>query len=208
MSRIIASAAIRGAHDWVSRTETRLAEVKESVGADHAVEFPNTAYFLPVVYGLTGEKVEKLSDMDRVLGYARDLLPEVPSEKLWLPYLGTTLDAGIATLLSVECLEAIRYVEGPPPESGIWLGAADDVIMRARGVEFVDGSAPGFAAVVGAAPDNATAVSLAREMQEKGLYVGLDQLLPSGNGVEVAVGAEVAAEGEVEVEGGRNRLGP
>ena len=43
--------------------------------------------------------------------------------------------------------------------------------MRARGVEFVDGSAPGFAAVVGAAPDNATAVKLARELQEKMLYV-------------------------------------
>ncbi len=55
--------------------------------------------------------------------------------------------------------------------NGIWLGAADDVIMRARGVEFVDGSAPGFAAVVGAAPDNETAVKLAREMQEKILYV-------------------------------------
>ncbi|MBI5231107.1 MAG: CO dehydrogenase/CO-methylating acetyl-CoA synthase complex subunit beta [Coriobacteriales bacterium] len=170
MSRIIASAAIRGAHTWVERAEKKLAELKESVGADHAVEFPNTAYYLPVIYGLTGEKVEKLSDMDKVLSYARDLLPEVPSEKLWLPYLGPTLDSGVATLFAEECLEAMKYIDGSPVD-GIWLGAADDVIMRARGVEFVDGSAPGFAAVVGAAPDNATAVKLAREMQEKMLYV-------------------------------------
>jgi hypothetical protein len=32
----------------------------------------------------------------------------------------------------------------------IWVGPADDTILRKRGVEFVDGSAPGFAAIVGA----------------------------------------------------------
>ncbi len=172
MSKIIASAAIRGAHSIVDKAAARLAELKEGHGADTAVEFPNTGYYLPVIYGLTGQKVEKLSDMDETLATARDLLPELPAEKLWLPYLGDTLDAGIATLLAEECIEAMRYVEGdPPPVTDLWLGAADDVIMRARGVEFVDGSAPGFAAVVGAAPDNETAVRLAREMQEKMLYV-------------------------------------
>ena len=54
---------------------------------------------------------------------------------------------------------------------GIWLGAANDVIMRERGIEFVDGTAPGFAAVTGAAPTNQIAVKIARELQEKNLYV-------------------------------------
>lgn len=171
MSKIIASAAIRGAHSIVGKAEHRLAQAKEAHGANAPVEFPNTGYYLPVIYGLTGEKVERLSDMDKVLGMARDLLPEAPSDKLWLPYLGPTLDAGIATLIAEECIEALRYVGGSSAAEGIWLGAADDVIMRARGVEFVDGTAPGFAAVVGAAPDTETAVRLAREMQEKMLYV-------------------------------------
>ena len=43
--------------------------------------------------------------------------------------------------------------------------------MRERGIEFVDGTAPGFAAIVGAAPDSASAVKIARELQEKNLYV-------------------------------------
>ena len=172
MSKIIASAAIRGAHSIFAKTEAKLARAKESYGAEHAIELPNTGYYLPVIYGLIGEKVEKLSDMDRVLAYAKDLLPEAPSEHLWLPYLGPTLDSGIATLLAEECHEALNYLDNdPPPVTELWLGAADDVIMRARGVEFVDGSAPGFAAVVGAAPDAETAVRLAREMQEKMLYV-------------------------------------
>jgi acetyl-CoA synthase len=42
--------------------------------------------------------------------------------------------------------------EDPDIEAGkIWVGPADDTILRKRGVEFVDGSAPGFAAIVGAA---------------------------------------------------------
>ncbi len=191
MSKIIASAAIRGAHSIFARTEAKLARAKESFGADHAIELPNTGYYLPVIYGLTGEKVEKLSDMDRVLDYSRDLLPEVPTEKLWLPYLGTTLDAGIATLLAEECHEALNYLDNDPsPVTDLWLGAADDVIMRAKGVEFVDGSAPGFAAVVGAAPDNATAVRLAREMQEKMLYVFM-----AGHDNGVSFGEQLDAEG-------------
>ncbi|MDZ4063597.1 MAG: CO dehydrogenase/CO-methylating acetyl-CoA synthase complex subunit beta, partial [Coriobacteriia bacterium] len=131
MSKIIASAAIRGAHSIVGKAEQALAEAMEAHGATTAVEFPNTGYYLPVIYGLTGEKVERLSDMDKVLDMARDLLPEAPTEKVWLPYLGPALDAGIATLLAEECVEALRYVGGASAIEDIWLGAADDVIMRA-----------------------------------------------------------------------------
>jgi len=53
----------------------------------------------------------------------------------------------------------------------IWLGAADDIILRERGIQFVDGTAPGFAAIVGAAPDVKTAVNIARKLQERYLYV-------------------------------------
>ena len=101
----------------------------------------------------------------------RDGLPPVPAEEIWLPYLGDTLDAGMATLFAFEIIEACKYLIGPNPVNGIWLGAANDVIIRERGIEFVDGSAPGFAAVVGAAPDKETAVKIARELQEKNLYV-------------------------------------
>jgi len=99
-----------------------------------------------------------------------------------LPYLGGLLDAGMAALFAEEIVEAIRYVEDPDfyqpemedpdVENGkIWLGAADDAIMRKRGVEFVDGTAPGFAAIVGSAPDSATAKKMAEEYQLKTIYV-------------------------------------
>jgi acetyl-CoA synthase len=87
----------------------------------------------------------------------------------------------MAAILAEEIVEAIRYVEDPDfytteedPDTGagqLWVGAAHDVIMRKRGIEFVDGSAPGFAAIVGAAPDPETAKYIAEEYQKKNLYV-------------------------------------
>lgn len=173
MSKIIAASAIRGAHKLVDQAEQKWKEAMDLKGPGEPVEFPNTAYYLPVIYGLTGMKVEKVGDIEPVLKLCRELLPAEPAERLWTPYLGTTLDAGMAALFAEEIYEALKYVIGPSPVEGIWLGAADDSIIRERGIEFVDGRAPGFAAVVGAAPDNETAVQLAREMQQKNLYIFL-----------------------------------
>ena len=171
MSKAICTDAILGAHEAVSRARSMLGEALKARGAAHPVGFPSTAYFLPVIYSFTGRKVSTLGDLEGVLDQCEKLLPDPPSKELWLPYLGATLDAGAATLFAFECIEACKTVIGPDPVGGIWLGAANDVIMRERGVEFVDGTAPGFAAVVGAAPDAKIAVRIARELQEKNLYV-------------------------------------
>ncbi len=171
MSKIIAAGAIKGAYKIVERAKKSLKDCIEKHGQDQKVEFPNTGYFLPVIYSMTGIKVEKLSDAEKVLDEAKKLLPPIPSAKVWIPYLGGALDAGIATLWAEEIIEAIKYIDGPLPNNGIWLGAATDVILRERGIEFVDGTAPGFAACVGACKDSRTAVKIARELQEKSIYV-------------------------------------
>ena len=85
----------------------------------------------------------------------------------------------MATLFAEEIIEAIRYLETPnfytktedATDENIWLGAADDIILRKRGVEFVDGTAPGFAAILGAAPTKEIAAKIAQELQQKNLYV-------------------------------------
>ena len=179
MSKIIASAAIRGAHKIVGQAEEKWREAMDKWGANEPVGFPNTAYYLPVIYGILGSKVEKLGDMEQVLKKCQLILPAPVREKHALPYLGPTLDAGMATLFAEELIEAIRYLETPdfyisqeePTDDHIWLGAADDIILRKRGIEFVDGTAPGFAAVLGAAPTKEIAVNIARELQQKNLYV-------------------------------------
>ncbi len=171
MSKIIATSAIDGAIAWVAQAEAKLSEAIKEKGVECAVAFPSTAYYLPIIHSLTGRKVQNLADLRDVMLEAKKLLPARPTAKNWLPYLGNTLDAGIAALFACEVIEACKYLIGPNPVDGIWLGAANDVILRERGVEFVDGSAPGFAAITGAAPTNAIAVKIARELQEKNLYV-------------------------------------
>jgi acetyl-CoA synthase len=171
MSRIIASAAIKGAHAMAREAKALFDQAVRERGRDCPVGFPNTGYYVPIIYSMTGIQVETLGDFDPVFAQIDDLLPPPVSEDVWIPYLGPTLDAGMATLFAEEIIEACRYIVGPNPVRGIWLGAADDVIMRERGIQFVDGTAPGFAAVVGAAPDVDTAVRIARKLQEKSLYV-------------------------------------
>ena len=179
MSRLIATRAIRGAHKLVARAERELTAVLAEKGPDTRVEFPNTGYFLPISHGILGLRIETLGGLRELLAEAKKLLPPVPSDNLWLPYLGNTLDAGMATLFADEIIEAIKYTHNPlpylpetsPRDGHLWLGAANDVIMRERGIEFVDNTAPGFAACVGYCPTNEIAVRIARELQEKNLYV-------------------------------------
>jgi acetyl-CoA synthase len=171
MSKIIASAAIRGAHKIAKQAEDNLQRAIEAKGRDCPVAFPNTGYYIPIIYSMTGQAVEKLSDFEDVMVRIKELLPPLVDDDLWLPYLGPALDAGMATLFAEEIIEACKYLIGPNPVDDLWLGAADDVILRERGIQFVDGTAPGFAAVVGAAPDVKTAVDIALKLQQRCLYV-------------------------------------
>jgi len=183
MSRLIAFAAIQGGYKVVSQAEGALQKALATYNADTKVGFPNTGYFLPVIYSLFGIKVETLEDLQEPLDIARGLLPPHIKNKTWLPFLGPLLDAGMAGIISYEIIEALRYLnepdfylhaEDPDIENGkIWTGAADDTIFRKRGVEFVDGSAPGFAAIVGSAPDAETAKMIIEDYQQRGLYMFL-----------------------------------
>ncbi len=182
MSRLVAFAAIQGAYNIVARAEGKFKAAMDQFGPNEPIGFPNTAYYLPIIYSILGIKIEKLGDAEPVMKRCRQLLPPHLKGPILTPYLGETLDAGMAAILAEEVVEAIRYledpdfyqpeVEDPDVENGkIWLGAADDTIMRKRGVEFVDGSAPGFAAIVGAAPNAEIAKMIAEEYQKKNLYV-------------------------------------
>ncbi len=182
MSKMVAFAVVQGAYNIVSKAEGKYQEALEKYGGAQKLEFPNTAYYLPVIYSLTGIKVTDLDSAKQVMDFSRALLPPHIKNDCNLPYLGPILDAGMGAIFAEEIVEAIRYVEDPDfyqPEvedpdvdnGKIWLGAADDAIMRKRGVEFVDGTAPGFAAIVGAAPNSAIAKQIAEEYQLKSIYV-------------------------------------
>jgi len=170
MSRIIARAAIRGAHFYVGQAEKELNEAIEAYGPQKKIGFPNTAYYLPLILALTGIEVKTLADAQRALEVAKSFLPPIPEDRLWLPYLGPALDAGVAALIAQEIIEALKYLRGEEPK-GIWLGFTDDTILRTQGIKLVDGRMPGFAACVGALPTVEEAVELARALQERNILV-------------------------------------
>lgn len=176
MSKFIATSAIRGARNIIEQAEQEWKKAMAEMGPEKPVAFPNTTYYLPVIYGLTGVKVEKMKDLEAPLKLAKGLLPLVPREHVWLPYLGETLDAGMATLFAEEIVEGIRFARGLQPEvkDGFrFNGPINDVQMRAWGIQMVDGRMPGFAAIVGAAKSNEVAVKIVRELQSKGQLVFL-----------------------------------
>lgn len=178
MSKIIASAAIRGARKIVSDTEAMLEKTIAEKGENVPFEFPDTAYYLPMVYALTGFPVKTLSDMRVALGMAKEMLHAEPEEHLWRPYLGEALDSGMATLFAEEILMALRYLNGlepaVDPDTGFtYNGFITDTIQRNLGIQLVDGTMPGFAAIVGSAPDEDTALRIVRELQEKNILIFL-----------------------------------
>lgn len=178
MSKLIASAAIKGSHALVKRAEEMLEKTVAEKGESYAFEFPDTAFFLPMIYAMTGFAVKTLADMRVSLGKAKELLHPEPEEHIWKPYLGEALDSGMASLFAEEIIMALRYINNlepvTDPETGyVYNGFITDTIQRNLGIQLVDGTMPGFAAVIGAAPDDDTAVKIIRELQEKNILTFL-----------------------------------
>ncbi len=203
MSRYIATRAIRGANLITQEAEALLNKALQEKGPETPVAFPNTAYYLPTILGMTGREITKLGELPPVLEHAKDLLHPVPSAHCWTPYLGETLDSGMATLLSAEIIEAIRFVYGEEPGTltgfhagggsftspdmasgpstaaqggngaGRLNGPIDDIQLRAWGIQLVDGRMPGFAAIVGCAKSNEVAVKIVRELQKRNILIFL-----------------------------------
>jgi len=186
MSKIVATAAIRGAHEIFKQASVFLEKAIKEKGPTQKIEFPETAFYLPMANALLGTKVETLKDALLILEHAKSLLPALPSEKIWLPYLGDALNAGMSTLFLEEIIVALRYLYGEEPQKDC-NGFFTDTIMRSLGIQLVDGRMPGFAAILGAALDNKTAVDIVRELQQRNIltFVGssvngrsiIDQLL-------------------------------
>ena len=73
MSRAICRDAILGAKDTVAAARAKLSEAMQAKGAEHPVQFPDTNYYLPVIYALRGDKIEKLADLQAVLDYCSQI---------------------------------------------------------------------------------------------------------------------------------------
>ncbi len=182
MSKIGSICGYSGRLQYRSKAEGTIKRAMESYRRHAETGIPQHRLLSADHLFLLGIKVEKLDDALKVMDICKKLLAAARQGKTsycltwdpcWTPVWPPCSPK--------KSCEAIRYVEDPDfyyvseetdPENGkIWLGAAEDTVFRKRGVEFVDGTAPGFAAIVGAAPTPEIAKEIAEEYQKKNLYV-------------------------------------
>ncbi|MFA5858033.1 MAG: acetyl-CoA decarbonylase/synthase complex subunit alpha/beta [Elusimicrobiota bacterium] len=170
MSKVIIDLSIAGGKAAVGLAEQELTRAIESKGEAQKVEFPDTAFYFPVSYALFGLEVKTLGDAKKAVALAKGKIEGIPITD---PGLGDALSAGTATLISAEVIAGLRYLYGTEPQNGCE-GFFSDTILRTLGIQLVDGRLPGFAAILGAAPDNKAAVALVRDYQQHNvlMFVG------------------------------------
>src|SRR3990170_505996 len=157
MSKIIASAVFRASNKIVGEAEQFLNKAIAEKGQDFGFEFPDTGYNLPMYFSMTGIAIKTLGEMRQSVALAKTHLHSEPDESIYKPYLGEALDAGMATLYAEEVLMALRYIYKMEPYYDkemdfTYNGFITDTILRDLGFQLVDGSMPGFAAIIGAKP--------------------------------------------------------
>ncbi|NLO49426.1 MAG: CO dehydrogenase/CO-methylating acetyl-CoA synthase complex subunit beta [Clostridiales bacterium] len=169
-----------GANAVAGLTENAVNAAIEKHGTDKKVAFPDTAYCLPTIYAATGVKVRTLGDLPACVGVQKSLISNKED-------LGEALNAGLATAVGAEILEALKYAENENPyENETGIGFVSDPIIRSLGVPLVTGDIPGVAVILGKADKPDTAVSVIRDYQSKGLLTFL-----VGDVIEQAAAADV-----------------
>jgi acetyl-CoA synthase len=156
-----------GANAVAGLTEGAVDNAVIKCGADAPLAFPDTAYFLPTIYAATGVKVKTVGDLTACVGVLKSLITNKDD-------LGDALNAGLATAVGAEILEALKYLPGGNPyenEGGI--GFVPDKVIRSLGVPLVTGDIPGVAVVLGEAADAKNVAEIIKDYQTKGLLTFL-----------------------------------
>jgi len=147
----------------VTTAKKVLADAIAQKGKTASLGFEGTAFFLPLSHALLGAEVKTLGDAQAVLTEAEKLAKgEKAGNGLSVPYLDGMLQQGLATLFAEEVLAALTH----KPVDG-YLGFVPDTVLRALGVQLVDGRIAGIAVIVGRAPDGKAAVKIVRELQAR-----------------------------------------
>ncbi|HEK4748784.1 TPA: CO dehydrogenase/CO-methylating acetyl-CoA synthase complex subunit beta [Clostridioides difficile] len=167
-----------GSEQALGAAQAMLAEAIEKNGKEHKVAFPDTAYSLPCIYAATGQKMNTLGDLEGALEVVKSLINRTH-------LLEHAFNAGLATALAAEVIEALKYSTMDAPYSEPCAGHITDPIIRSLGVPLVTGDIPGVAVVLGECPDAESAAKVIKDYQSKGLLTFLvgkviDQAIEAG----------------------------
>lgn len=90
-----------GANAVTGITESALNSVIAKFGREQEISFPDTQWFFPIVYAVTGIKVKTLGDLLTAVGEAKVLLSKS----------GAWVNNGLSAIIGTEILEGLKYLE-------------------------------------------------------------------------------------------------
>ena len=155
-----------GSNAVAGLTEGAVNDAIAKYGADHAIAFPDTAYFFPTIYAATGVKVKTLGDLTACVGVLKSLITNQED-------LGQALNAGLATAVGAEIIEGLKYLNEDPYANETGIGFVPDPIIRSLGVPLVTGDIPGVAVVLGKADNAEDVIKVVKDYQSKGILTFL-----------------------------------
>ena len=155
-----------GSNAVAGLTEAAVNDAITKYGADHAIAFPDTAYFFPTIYAATGVKVKTLGDLTACVGVLKSLITNQED-------LGQALNAGLATAVGAEIIEGLKYLNDDPYANESGIGFVPDPIIRSLGVPLVTGDIPGVAVVLGKAENASDVIKVVKDYQSKGILTFL-----------------------------------
>ncbi|HBW36556.1 acetyl-CoA decarbonylase/synthase complex subunit alpha/beta [Desulfosporosinus sp. BICA1-9] len=167
--------------------EILLNRALKDFGSEQIVGYPDTAYHLPVITCLSGEKVTKLGELVPILNRMRSQIRTdltFDNARLW----------GESVLYAAEVIETLNYLRGEEPKVKPWTGFLGDPIVRKHGIKMVDWTIPGVAVILGRAKDSQAAKKIVDNLMGKGFMIFLcDEIIEQLLEENVKIGEDYIA---------------
>lgn len=164
--------------------EILLDRALKDFGGAQSVGYPDTAYYLPVIMCLSGERVTTLGELVPILNRLRNQTRfglTFENARLW----------GEAVLYAAEIIEVLHYLRGDAPKVKPWTGFLGDPVLRKHGINMVDWTIPGVAIILGRAKDSLSAKKLVNNLMGKGFMIFLcDEVIEQLMEENVKIGEE------------------
>lgn len=158
------SRVFSGADQWYDQAVEAVNAAIAKYGEDQAVSFGDTAYSIPCIYAMLGDKLTTLAECKAILeGKIKDLMTRNLRVK-------DVFTSGVGSALCCELIELMKYIDGKPYEAPV-IGHLTDAEIREIGLPLVVDDIPGVAVIIGAAPSAEEAKELVKGYQAKGIMV-------------------------------------
>ncbi|MCX5694038.1 MAG: hypothetical protein NT014_02710 [Candidatus Omnitrophica bacterium] len=168
LPQLLAELGTKGTQGVLNLTRQSLENAINQKGPDAKIEFPETNYYLPLIYALLNIEVKNLQDCRAAFVQAEALaVNQAASSGLMINSADGLLNQGVAVLICEEILAVLAVLNQEHPKEGI--GFIPDKILRSLGLQLVDGRIAGIAVILGPAKDEQSAVQLIRDFQSKSI---------------------------------------